>query len=97
MRLDKYLKMARLIKRRTLANELCDLGGVCLNGRVAKASSTVREGDELELSFGNRLLRVRILGIPTRPAGNQAEAQQYVEVLHQERLSTLAIDEEAEA
>jgi ribosomal 50S subunit-recycling heat shock protein len=96
MRLDKYLKMARLIKRRTLANELCDLGGVKINNRVAKASTAIKLGDELELTFGNRLLRVQILGIPTRPAGNQAEAEQYVAVLQQERLNRLAIDEDEE-
>jgi ribosomal 50S subunit-recycling heat shock protein len=85
MRLDKFIKMSRLIKRRTLASELCKLGGVLLNGRIAKAASTVKPGDELELQFGNRTLKARIIELPLRPAGNLTEAARYVDIYHQER------------
>jgi ribosomal 50S subunit-recycling heat shock protein len=85
MRLDKFIKMSRLIKRRTLASELCKLGGVLLNGRVAKASSTVKPNDELELHFGNRTVKARVLELPLRPAGNLTEAAQYVDIHFQER------------
>jgi ribosomal 50S subunit-recycling heat shock protein len=88
MRLDKFLKMTRLIKRRSLANELCDLGGVCLNAKVAKASHTVKVGDDLELRFGNKMVKARVLEIPFRPAGNLTVAAQYVDIYHQERLET---------
>ena len=61
MRLDKYLKVSRLIKRRTVANEACDAGRVLVNGKVAKASTAVKEGDVLEIQFGNSTLRVEVL------------------------------------
>ena len=86
MRLDKFLKMTRLIKRRTLANELCDIGGVYLNQKVAKASTAVKIGDDLELRFGNKIVKASVLEIPLRPAGNLTVAAQYVDVYHQERL-----------
>lgn len=60
MRLDKYLKVSRLIKRRTLAKEVCDQGRVQINDRVAKASSEVQVSDILTLNFGQRVLRVRV-------------------------------------
>lgn len=63
MRLDKYLKVSRLIKRRTVANEACDAGRVLVNGKVAKASYDVKEGDELSLKFGERTLTVRVLQV----------------------------------
>ena len=61
MRLDKYLKLARLIKRRTIAQEMIDLKAVRLNGRECKPSSEVREGDELEIAYVNRVLKVKVL------------------------------------
>ena len=61
MRLDKYLKISRLIKRRTVANEACDNGRVTLNGRVARASAEVKPGDIIGISFGNRETRVEVL------------------------------------
>ncbi len=64
MRLDKFLKVSRLIKRRTIAKKMCEGGRVKLNERVAKSSSEVREDDEITLSFGNRSLKVRVLNIP---------------------------------
>jgi len=63
MRLDKYLKVSRLIKRRTVAKEACDGGRVSLNGRQAKAGTEVNPGDVLEIRFGNRLGRYEVVAI----------------------------------
>lgn len=63
MRLDKYLKVSRLIKRRTVANEACDAGRVTVNGKVARASYDVKENDVIEISLGQRPLRVRVLDV----------------------------------
>lgn len=63
MRLDKYLKVSRLIKRRTVANEACDAGRVLVNGRAARASYEVKVGDELEIQFGQRAVRLRVLNV----------------------------------
>ena len=63
MRLDKYLKVTRLIKRRTVANEACDAGRVQINGRPAKASAEVKTGDQLTIQFGNKDVSVEVLGI----------------------------------
>ena len=61
MRLDKYLKVSRLIKRRTLANEACDNGRISVNGRVVKASYDVKVGDKLEITMGPRTIAVEVL------------------------------------
>ena len=61
MRLDKYLKVSRLIKRRTVANEACDNGRISVNGRVVKASYDVKEGDRLEITMGPRTIAVEVL------------------------------------
>lgn len=63
MRLDKYLKVSRLIKRRTVANEACDGGRVTVNGKVAKASAEVKQGDVIAISFGNREVKVEVLDV----------------------------------
>ncbi|MBQ3066082.1 MAG: RNA-binding S4 domain-containing protein [Clostridia bacterium] len=63
MRLDKYLKVARIIKRRTVANDACDADHVTVNGRRAKASYDVKTGDILEIRFGEKALRVRVLDV----------------------------------
>lgn len=63
MRLDKFLKVSRLIKRRTVANEACDAGRVLVNGRTAKASAAVKAGDVIELQFGNRAVKVEVLDV----------------------------------
>ena len=63
MRLDKYLKVSRLIKRRTVANEACDNERVTVNGRPAKASYDVKVGDILEIRFGQRLLKIEVLAV----------------------------------
>ena len=61
MRLDKYLKVSRLIKRRTVANEACDAGRILVNDKVAKASLNVKPGDIIEIQFGNRNTKVEVL------------------------------------
>ena len=61
MRLDKYLKVSRVITRRTLANEVADAGRVLVNGKPAKASYTVKIGDIIEVTFGNRPVKIRVL------------------------------------
>ena len=63
MRLDKYLKVSRLIKRRTVANEACDAGRVLINDRPEKASAQVKEGDVLEIQFGSKAVRVEVLNV----------------------------------
>ncbi len=63
MRLDKYLKVSRLIKRRTVANEACDGGRVMLNGKVAKASAEVKVGDTITIAFGNKEVKVEVLDV----------------------------------
>lgn len=63
MRLDKYLKVSRLIKRRTVANEACDNGRISVNGRVVKASYDVKVGDRLEIALGNHTLAVEVLQV----------------------------------
>ena len=63
MRLDKYLKVSRLIKRRTVAREACDGGRVSVNGRTAKAGAAVKEGDVIEIAFGNRTVKVEITSV----------------------------------
>ena len=63
MRLDKYLKVSRLIKRRTVANEACDNGRISVNGRVAKAGYEVKVGDRIELALGARTVAVEVLTI----------------------------------
>lgn len=63
MRIDKYLKVSRIIKRRTVANEACDAGRVMVNGNVVKASYNVKEGDVLEIQFGNKTVKAEILSV----------------------------------
>ena len=63
MRLDKYLKVSRLIKRRSVANEACDAGRVLINDKPAKASAQVKAGDVLEILFGTKSVRVEVLNV----------------------------------
>lgn len=63
MRLDKYLKVSRLIKRRTVANEACDNGRISVNGRVVKASYEVKPGDKIEISMGPRIIAVQVVQV----------------------------------
>lgn len=79
MRLDKYLKVSRIIKRRTVANEACDGSLVQVNGRPAKASYDVKVGDELEITFGSRVTRLRVLSVDDHV--NKAAASEMYEIL----------------
>ena len=72
MRLDKYLKVSRIIKRRTVANEACDGGRVSVNGQTAKASLDVKPGDIIEIRFGEKLFRAEILNVAEHVLKNQA-------------------------
>ncbi|MDE5583322.1 MAG: RNA-binding S4 domain-containing protein [Ruminococcus sp.] len=63
MRLDKYLKVTRLIKRRTVANEACDAGKIVVNGKTARASYDVKVGDVIEINMGTRPLKVRVVNV----------------------------------
>ena len=63
MRLDKFLKVSRLIKRRTVANEACDAGRVLVNDKTAKASLNVKEGDVIEIQFGTKSVKVEVLDV----------------------------------
>lgn len=63
MRLDKYLKVSRLIKRRTVANEVCDAKHVTVNGKIARASYDVKVGDVIEISMGQNVTRARVLNV----------------------------------
>lgn len=63
MRLDKFLKVSRLIKRRTIANEACDAGRVIVNGKSAKASAAVKTGDIIEIGFGTKTVKVEVLDV----------------------------------
>ena len=80
MRLDKWLKVSRLIKRRTVANEACDNARVTANGRPVKASYEVKEGDVLELRFGERTVKVEVLSV-TEHAGKAEASALYKELL----------------
>ena len=79
MRLDKYLKVSRLIKRRPVANEACDAGRITVNGKVAKASLNVKEGDVIEISVGDKLVKVEVLSI--QETYNKEEAKELYKVL----------------
>ncbi len=74
MRLDKYLKVSRLIKRRTVANEACDGGRISINGKTAKASAGVRPGDTIELAFGERRVRVEVISVDEHATKSDAPA-----------------------
>lgn len=79
MRLDKFLKVSRIIKRRTVANDACDTEHVTVNGRRAKASYDVKEGDVVEITFGQRTLKFRVLSVRENVA--KANAAEMYEVL----------------
>lgn len=84
MRLDKYLKVSRLIKRRTLAKEVCDQGRVKVNGQVAKAGTTVSVEDELEIRLGNRIIVVKVTGLSEH--ANKENAKTMFEVIKEEKI-----------
>ena len=64
MRIDKFLKLSRVIKRRTIANEACDSGRISVNGKVIKASYEVKQGDIVEIKFGDKVSKFEIIEIP---------------------------------
>ena len=72
MRLDKYLKVSRIIKRRTVANDACDAAHVSVNGRTVKASYDVKVGDVIEVTFGQRTLKVRVSDVREHTLKNEA-------------------------
>ncbi len=74
MRLDKYLKVSRIIKRRTIANEVCDAKKVTVNGKIARASYDVKEGDVLEIQMGERLLRAKVLAVSEHATKDNASS-----------------------
>jgi len=80
LRLDKFLKVSRVIKRRTLAKEVCDRGQVAVNGRTAKAGAEVKQGDTITIGFGNRNLKLRIVSVRENvPAKMAAELYEILE------------------
>lgn len=79
MRLDKFLKVSRLIKRRTVANEACDAGRVMVNGRTAKASLDVKCGDVIEIQFGTKAVKVEVLNV--QETVKKEEAQELFQYL----------------
>ncbi|MBE6602304.1 MAG: RNA-binding S4 domain-containing protein [Ruminococcaceae bacterium] len=79
MRIDKFLKVSRIIKRRTVANDACDAEHVSVNGKRVKASYDVKEGDVIEITFGQRTLKVRVLNV--KEYTPKAEASSLYEVL----------------
>lgn len=79
MRIDKFLKVSRIIKRRTVANDACDNEHVSVNGRPAKASYDVKEGDIIEIRFGERVLKVRVVDV--KEHAGKAEAGSMYEVV----------------
>ena len=74
MRLDKYLKVSRLIKRRTVANEACDNARISVNGKPAKASYDVKVGDQIEIAFGSRTLKAEVLAVAEAVRKDDASA-----------------------
>lgn len=83
MRIDKFLKVSRLIKRRTVANEVADAGRIMVNDRLVKASYQVKEGDIIGVSFGQKPVRVKVTSI-TPPTGKDVAREMYV-VLEEEK------------
>ena len=79
MRLDKYLKVSRIIKRRTVANEACDASHVTVNGKPSKASYEVKLNDEIEIAFGSKVLRIRVRSIVD--STKKADAAEMYEVI----------------
>lgn len=79
MRLDKFLKVSRIIKRRTVANEACDAGRVLVNGQPAKASKDIKVGDKIEIQFGQRIVKVEVSSVKETVKKEEA-AEMYKEI-----------------
>ncbi|MFL1999001.1 RNA-binding S4 domain-containing protein [Lysinibacillus irui] len=84
MRLDKFLKVSRLIKRRTLAKEVADQGRITVNGKIAKASSAIKAGDELAIRFGQKIVTARVEEL--RDTVKKEDAAKMFTILKEERL-----------
>jgi len=82
LRLDKYLKVSRIIKRRTVAKEACESGRVSINGKVAKPSTDIKEGDIIEITFANKKLKAKILNVSEHV--KKDEARDLYEILEGE-------------
>ena len=96
MRLDKFLKVSRLIKRRTLAKQVADQGRITINGNKAKASSVIKENDELQIRFGQKVVTVRINGL--KEVAKKEEAANMYTILKEEKVEKIEpefIDDEA--
>ena len=76
MRVDKYMKVSRLIKRRTVANEVADAGRIIVNGKPVKASYQVKVGDVIEVTFGNRMMKAKVLSLDV-PTGKDVAREMY--------------------
>lgn len=87
MRLDKFLKVSRLIKRRTLAKEVAEQGRIMINGKVAKASSSVKVGDEITIRFGQKVVTSRVEDI--RENVRKEEASKMYTIVKEEKLETI--------
>lgn len=87
MRIDKYLKVSRIIKRRTVAKEACDGGRITISGKAAKAGTEVKPGDVLEIRFGNRLGRYKVISISETV--RKENASEMYEVLEEDALTQL--------
>ncbi|MDH6363922.1 ribosomal 50S subunit-recycling heat shock protein [Enterococcus sp. PF1-24] len=86
MRLDKFLKISRIIKRRSVAKEVADKGRIQINGKVAKSSSDVRVGDELRVQFGNKILTVKVAEL--HESTKKDDAAKMYTVVSEERIQT---------
>lgn len=80
MRLDKFLKVTRIIKRRQIADEVCDNGNVKVNGLVKKSSYVVKPNDVLEISYFNKNIKIKVLGVPQTKQISDTEIEKYIEV-----------------
>ena len=84
MRLDKFLKVSRIIKRRSVAKEVADKGRIQINGKLAKSSSTLKDGDVLQIQFGNKTLEVKVLAL--QDSTKKEEASKMYEILSEKRI-----------
>ena len=85
MRLDKFLKVSRLIKRRTIAKEMCDKGRIAVNGRIAKAGTDVKSGDELVITFGQKRITVKINEV--KETAKKEDASSMVTIIKEEAIT----------
>lgn len=84
MRLDKFLKVSRIIKRRSVAKEVADKGRIRINGKLAKSSSTLKVGDVLQIQFGNKTLEVKVLAL--QDSTKKEDASKMYEILSEKRI-----------